>query len=44
MARFSGTTLMEKSTDAQHEVKMGLKETLIDGDGFTLIGNVALQR
>ncbi len=36
--------LMEISTDAQHEVKVGLKETLIDGDGFAFVSNVTLHR
>jgi len=36
--------LMEINNDAKHEVKVGLKETLIDGDGFALIGKVILLR
>ncbi|HSL87526.1 MAG TPA: DUF4832 domain-containing protein, partial [Bacteroidales bacterium] len=36
--------LAEINTDSQHEVKTGLKETLIDGDGFALIEKVTLQR
>jgi len=35
--------LLDRSTDPQHEVKVGLKETLIDGEGFALIGQVTLQ-
>ena len=36
--------LMEISTEVRHEVKVGMKETLVDSDGFSLIGKVTLLR
>ena len=34
--------LMEINNDVKNEVKVGLKESLIDGDGFALIGKITL--
>ena len=36
--------LVDNNTDSQQDVKVGIKETLIDGDGFAFIEKVLLKR